>query len=218
MQWILLCFRLKLCSFFIDTKMQIFALFASPSTIMAETCDRYKMPMPYYGRYCTGEGIINPFLFPHHCTQTCLQSASCKAYNYNTTAKICTRFTSPCPQAFADHAMEFVVLTPMPHEQCYEWIAYGSGDRLDERMISTDQPHRIIYRMKINGDDIVCYLHTMQNTCYAISGYRQISNGNGPYPCQRLRVVEGCYHFLGSLHCRRPATQGCRGGVHGKRW
>ena len=58
-------------------------------------CESYSLSIPYKGRYCTGEGLIIPHVFPHHCRYVCLQSATCNAYNYNNTDRTCTQFTSP---------------------------------------------------------------------------------------------------------------------------
>ena len=103
--------------------------------VTAKSCETYSLSMPYVGRYCTGMGIVTLKLLPHQCRHICLQSAVCKAYNYNTTVKTCIRFTSPCPEDFVDPVMEFVVFREKRAKQCYEWVPYSAGDPVGDRMI-----------------------------------------------------------------------------------
>ena len=56
-----------------------------------------------------GMDTVTPKLLTHQRRYICLQSATYKAYNFNITEGTCTRFTSPCPQAFINPVMEFVV-------------------------------------------------------------------------------------------------------------
>ena len=121
--------------------------------VWAEKCERYSLSMPYKGRYCTGDGIVIPLDAPRLCQYQCILSATCKAYNYNATVEIYTCFSSPCPQALGDPAMEFSVFTQRPYEQCYEWIPYNTGDSVDERMIYVDTSFHIIARRQMTGND-----------------------------------------------------------------
>ena len=131
-------------------------------------CDLY---WRFYGRY------------------SCIQSTTCKAYNYDTRERTCTQLLSPCPLAFANTMMEFMVFTDKPVHQCYQWIPYSSGDTIDSRMISTDDNVRLICRMSIPGGDIVCYFHTMMMNCFGSWGGAIIQMSDG-YLCERLRIVE----------------------------
>ena len=111
--------------------------------------------MPYTGRYCPGNGTAIPRLLPLQCRYICLQSPTCKAYNYNTTETLCTYLISPCPLAFSDTAMEFSVFTGKSIDQCYHWVSKSSEN--DPRMISTDNPERWICRMQRDDSDIMCH-------------------------------------------------------------
>ena len=135
-------------------------------------------------------GIVAPDLLPHQCRYLCLQSVTCKAYNYNATMKTCTRFTSPCPKAFSDPDMAFMVLRETPVNQCYEWVLY-TGDPVHERMIQTDNDWLIVSRLKVYGNDVVCYFTGVSNTCWATLVTTEYSTRQG-HQCERLRVVEGC--------------------------
>ena len=170
-------------------------LYTSLSTILAEHCEVYSLFLGYDGRYCTGEGNATWFMPAHHCRATCLESIICKAYNYNVTDGTCTSFTSPCPQAISDPIMEFAVFTHIPYEDCYEWVLYSSGDTLDERMISTDDPRYTICRIHDSGNDVVCYFTTFFPNCYASSGGSPFNSIDRGYPCERFRVKEGCTSF-----------------------
>ena len=168
----------------------VFMVFPGLSTVWTEKCEHYSLSMPYKGRYCTGDGIVTPLVAPHLCWYQCILSSTCKAYNYNATVGICTGFSSPCPQALSDPAMEFSVFTQRPYEQCYEWIPYNSGDSIDERMIYADTFFHIIARMERSGNDIVSYFHTGFNVCYGYFGSPFSSR-----QCQRLRIMEDCTIF-----------------------
>ena len=181
--------------------------------VTAYRCKMYSLSMPYGGRYCIGESIGTLKLLPHQCRYICLQSATCKAYNYNVTERICTCFTSPCPQAYSDPAMEFVVLRETPVIQCYEWVPYSRGDPLDERMIATDSPVHIVSRLHVNGNDVVGYLSTNSWYCYGTLGNTEYTTYQG-YSCERLRVVEGCTIFWVPYTAGRPLpSQAVIGGV-----
>ena len=159
--------------------------------------------MSYSGRYCIGEGDSDQVILPHHCQAACLESATCYAYNYNATERICTRFTSPCPEAKRDPIMEFVVFTQRPYEECYEWVPYSSGDTADDRMIYTDDPRHMISRMQKDGNDFGCYYHTPLSNCFAGTGFSSFHKNQG-YPCQRLQIKEGCTVFWVLYIARDP--------------
>ena len=131
---------------------------ATALRVTAIRCGWFSLTLPYRGRFCIGEGTVIRNLLPRQCRHVCLQSATCKAYNYNVTEGTCTRFTSPCPQAYSDPIMEFVVFRETPTNKCYEWVSYSRGDPLDERMIATDSPWCIVARLQVNGNDVVSYM------------------------------------------------------------
>ena len=167
-------------------------LFVFRIIISAELCKLYSLPLPYTRRYCPGDGRIIPRLLPHQCRYTCLLSPTCKAYNYNATEKVCTHLTSPCPLAFSDTAMEYAVFREKSIDQCYQWESNSSEDV--SRMITTDIPTSFICRMQRNDSDILCRFHAMRTKCYAIWENSTFENNDG-YPCQRLRIMEGCTVF-----------------------
>ena len=181
----------------------ILVLVTSLATTPAEYCEEYRLFMSYSGRYCTGEGDSNQVILPHHCQAACLQSATCNAYNYNATERICTRFTSPCPEAKSDPFMEFVVFTQRPYEKCYEWVPYSAGDTADGRMIYTDHPLHMISRMQKEGNDFGCHFHTKNSNCYVRTG-DTVFDKDECYPCQRLRIKEGCTVFWVPYIARNP--------------
>ena len=140
--------------------------------ITAHSCKSYDLAMPYGGRYCIAENAITQSVLPHLCLHTCIHSPNCRAYNYNVTEEKCTQFTSPCPQAYSDPLMEYVVFRETPVHQCYEWVTYNSGDPLDERMITTDHPMCIVSRLAVDGSDVVGYFFTDKGHCYGTVGER----------------------------------------------
>ena len=136
--------------------MGVFVVLLAAAVVLNVTANRciwYRLTMPYEGMYCIFEGTVFQKLLPHECQSMCLQSATCKAYNYNVTEGTCTQFSSPCPQAFSDSVMEFVVFRNTPVSRCYEWVPYSPGDPLDERMVATDNPWFIVARLQVNNND-----------------------------------------------------------------
>ena len=162
--------------------------------VAVNRCEFYNLTMPYKGIYCTGDGTVTLKLLPHECRYMCPQSPICRAFNYNVTEETCTRFTSPCPQAFSDPVMEFVVFRETPVNQCYEWVMYSPGDQLGEQMIATDIPWCVVSRLQVNGNDVVSYFVTDSDHCWGTFGETEYSTQQG-YRCERLRVVEGCTIF-----------------------
>ena len=184
----------------------VYAALLSVSTVVnvtAHRCKFYESAEPYGGKYCIGEGTTNLMLQIHQCQYMCLQSETCKAYNYNVTENMCTRFTSPCPQAFSDPTMEYVVFRITPINQCYEWVKYSSRDSLDERMIATDTPIHIVARLQVNGNDVVSYFVINDETCYGTLVDTEYNSHQG-HQCERLRVVEGCTIFWVPYTAGRP--------------
>ena len=176
--------------------MGVFAILlavAGVVSVLTNRCEWYSLTLQYGGRYCIGEGTVTRKLLHHQCRYLCLQSLTCRAYNYNVTEGTCTRFAVPCPQAISDPNMEFVVLRVTPVHKCYEWVPYSIGDPLDERMIATDIPAYIVSRLLVGGNDAVCYMSTNNGKCYASLGGTEYSSDL--YLCQRLRVMESCTIF-----------------------
>ena len=138
--------------------MGVLLVVATALRVTANRCQRFSLTMPYRGRFCTGEGTVTHELLPHQYLYICHQSANCKAYNYNVTGRTCTRFTHPCPQAFSDLVMEYVVFRETPINQCYGWVPYSRGDPLDARSITTGSPIFVVARLQVNGNDVVSYM------------------------------------------------------------
>ena len=171
-----------------------FGISLIPLFIAAEHCSQYSLSMSYEGRYCPGDGTVTPHLLPHQCRYICVHSNNFRAYNYNATEGTCTRFTSPCPEAFPDTMMEFAVFTEKPIDQCYRWITYSSGDVVDPRMISTGEQKLLICRMQKDGSDRMGHFHTIRRVCYSCRG-SSVFNSRSGYLCQRLRIMEECTIF-----------------------
>ena len=187
------------CDFFAEKVlyMGVFVVLLAAAAVLNVTANRcrwYRLAMPYEGMYCIGEGTVTHKLLPHHCQSMCLQSATCKAYNYNVTEGTCTQFSSPCPQAFSDPVMEFVVFRTTPVNRCYEWVPYSRGEPLDERMIATDNPRFIVARLQVNNNDVVSHFTVGVDHCFGGLGDTEYSTVLG-YQCERLRVDEGCTIF-----------------------
>ena len=112
-----------------------------------------------------------------------------------------------------DSVMKFVVFKEKPADQCLKWEPYNLGNTINARMISTDDPNHLICRMQMEGSDIVGYFHTSFEICYASSGNVIFRNTYG-YPCQRLRIMEGCTIAWVPYAAQDPVHPGAVGGGH----
>ena len=89
--------------------------------------------------------------------------------------------------------------------QCYEWVPYIAGDFISERMIFTDTQMHMICRMKVGDNDVVCYFTRALLRCYgAMATTGPYFNSHQGYPCQRLRIMEGCTIFWVPYTARDP--------------
>ena len=90
--------------------------------------------------------------------------------------------------------MEFVLITQMPYKEWYSCVPYSAGDTVEDRMIYTDDPRRVISRMQRDGNDYVSYFDSRYANCYSTTGNSLFRKNEG-YPCQRLQIREICTIF-----------------------
>ena len=74
---------------------------------------------------------------------------------HRTTTEQCYQWVR---QNNATSTLHRTMLPVVTAEQCYQWVPVdaGSGNVSGTRMISIDDPTRILYRMQKVGDDVVC--------------------------------------------------------------
>ena len=166
-------------------------LFNTP-TCSHNQCRSHSLTNSFIGRYCPTEGAITPNIPWYECKLLCMQTPSCQAVNYNIVTSSCTNITKTCPQAILHPSMTFTRFTAIRPEQCIEWIERGTGLLPGDRAMTEDNM-RFMARMQKDGDDFMCYMLTPHNHCYYrdIQGVRFDSNTGG-YPCQLLRIRDGC--------------------------
>ena len=184
---------------FIISTTLVFA--TNPCSCEAKTCAQYSS-MPYPGIYCPGDGIVTRHPLRHHCRYMCIQLNDCKAYNYNATDGTCLGFTSPCAEALDDPIMEYMVFREKPADQCYEWVQYNSGDAIDQRIIYI-RANMVMSRIQRAGQENVGYLVESHRNCYAVWLGSEFDSRSG-YPCQLLRIKEGCTIFWVPYIARDP--------------
>ena len=61
-------------------------------------------------------------------------------------------------------------------------------------IIATDTWFFVVARLQANGNDLVCYLHTIFERCVGNLGTTLYKSNEG-YPCPLLRIVESCSIF-----------------------
>ena len=180
----------------------IFCLLCTAAMSSCGSCESFYFVDPFNGLYCPTEGIIVPNLLWHQCKLFCLQFSSCQAVNYNSTANICAYFTSPCPRAIGHPDMTFMLFTGRQPHQCMEWITKQSGLLPGDRSVTEDNV-RFVARLQKDGTDFVCYWKTIGDNCMSLDGEERISSRMG-YPCQYLRIREGCTVFYVNYELGAP--------------
>ena len=156
------------------------------------------------GKYCPVNGVKSVNALPRHCRAICLQTQSCAAYNYNITDNTCTRLTATCPLAKSNPVMEFGKLIAKKNPDCHQWIPFTRGDPRDERMVSPDDSqHRTVARTVSAGAEHFGYYHEPQDACYVATSSNTSAKMTG-YPCQRLRIAEGCTAFWAPYAAGNP--------------
>ena len=144
---------------------------------------------PFYGRYCPTEGTIIPNVPWLQCKLFCLQKSSCVAVNYDFTANLCIYFTTTCPLAISHPDMAFVLFTGRQIEQCLEWIPNEDGNPTEDRSVRVGN-NRYVARLQKDGSDFVGHLRADKNDCFSLH-YVGFKYSDG-YPCQYLRIRDGC--------------------------
>ena len=165
-----------------------FVLLCNTVTCSTENCKSHDST-PFNGWYCPTEGIITPDLPWHQCKLFCLQKSSCQAVNYDFTANLCTQFTATCPLAVNHPNMALALFTGRKIEQCIEWIPKEDGNPAEDRSVRVGN-NRYVARMQRDGSDFVGHLRADRDDCFSRQdvGF-QSSDG---YPCQYLRIRDGC--------------------------
>ena len=164
-----------------------FGLLYNATTCSSDKCESYDT---FHGRYCPTQDIIVPNLAWHQCTLFCLHKSDCQAVNYNFTANLCTYFTATCQQAMDHHDMAFVLFSRKQAEQCMAWIPKEDDDPTQDRSVTQDNL-RFVARMQKDGNDFISSLHIHHGRCYSFHEEREFRSNDG-YPCQYLRIQNGC--------------------------
>ena len=147
------------------------------------------------GYYCThDDAIVLPFLLEHECTLACVQKARCVATNYNISDSTCSLLPSACLQASNDSSMIYTIFTSS-RDQCLGWHDYSPGDPIDDRWLKTkvggDAALRAVTRTADNGHLYPGNFLPNQKRCVCTDGVGYLNSDKG-YPCQVLRLGEGC--------------------------
>ena len=165
--------------------------------------------LPLEGRYCQSSGSVIPDILSHQCISACIQFPTCAAFNYNITEKACVLFTSTCPKAVCNSAMEFdIFTTKMVAENCYEWrpIDSRSWDRAVEQGSGTDYAIRVLK----SGSYYIGHWGNVGEKCYAHDGTALLNNIAGGYRCESLWIAEGCTAYLQPLSFGGFSFESCK--------
>ena len=165
-----------------------FGLLCNPAKC-TDKCESHDLSEPFHGRYCPKEGIITPNLSWHQCKLLCLHKSTCQAVNYDPSANLCIHFIETCPLAISHPNMAFVLFTERQADQCMEWVPIEDGNPARDRSVTVDN-ERFAARMQNDGTDFIGFFRASQYDCYSRhdEGFK---NSDG-YPCQYLRIRDGC--------------------------
>ena len=182
-------------------KIIVLSLLCNATVWSHKTCESYDFANPFEGRYCPTDGIIIPNLQWHQCKLFCLETSNCQSINYNFTDNICTYFITTCPKAISNPGMAFVLFTGKQFEQCIEWIPKKDGHpKRDDRSVTIDNL-RFAARMQKDGNDLVG--HQLHSICYSRDEAGKFESSYG-YPCQYLRIRDGCTVYLMNYELGNP--------------
>ena len=166
-----------------------------PITVLVrlhDRCESYNLTNLFHGRYCpTGGGTTTKGLAWHQCKLFCLHTPSCQAVNYNFTANLCTHFTATCPLAIRAPSMAFWLFTRKQPHECLEWIPKPDRGFSGDRSVTYDNL-RFVARMQKDGNDFGAYFYPKNYRCFSRDDDAWIRNFDGGYPCQYLRIRDGC--------------------------
>ena len=168
----------------------VFSLVCSTTTCLNTKCKTCDCVNPNHGQYCPTEGITVPNFSFNQCKLCCLQTI-CEAINYNHTGNTCTKLTATCPKAVNHPGMALVLFTGRQPEQCFEWIPKQNGDPVGDRSLTEDSK-RFVARLQKGGNDLVCYLFHKTDNCISRDENGREVESLTQFPCQYLRVLEGC--------------------------
>ena len=170
------------------------ALFMSlPAT--CSTCKPISIFGELSGYHCKYSDVMTTLsLHAHQCNLLCIQKTMCSATNYNTSDHTCTLLHAPCSQAKGDATMIYNVFSGVVRECCVEWVDYSATVTVDERFVKAktgaDNRRRFVAQMAYSGNIYPCYMYPPQNRCYGTNGAMEFDSRR--YPCQLLRVRDGC--------------------------
>ena len=86
--------------------------------------------------------------------------------------------------------MAFALFIGRQPEQCLEWIPKEDRHPRGDRSVTEDN-RRFVARMQKDDNDFVCYLASQHYECYSSNNNGNIVSNDG-YPCQYLRIRDGC--------------------------
>ena len=160
-----------------------------------QPCQLIEITPVLSGKYCPVKGGTYFNLPLHYCRAMCMQARNCAAYNYNISDNTCSSLAATCPQPQSNPVMEFGMLTVRTPRECCHWIPFTRGAPRDERMVAEEQnPGRTVARTTNHGANYFGYHHDGNDACYIATSSTNGEKIDG-YPCQRLRVAEGCTVF-----------------------
>ena len=164
-------------------------------------CESHNFANPFHGRYCPTEGIRTHISSWSQCKLFCVQASRCQSINYDLTENKCTYFTATCPQAISHPSMAFVLFTGKEPEQCMEWIPRENSNPSGDRSV-TKTNKRFVARMQKDGNDYIGLMYTSL-ICHARDDDGIFKSYHG-YPCQYLRIRDGCTPYYVSYELGTP--------------
>ena len=138
--------------------------------------------------YCPHNGVATTYTTQHLCKLAYIQATTCLAINYNLSKSLCTRLTTPCPQANSEITMQYTLFSQRRIQECYQWRKLWSVSTNHPRLVFNEKRSRIVRRLIYLSGYYPCYNEFQQ--CYGGTGSLRINSYH--YVCELLLVEPHC--------------------------
>ena len=152
-------------------------------------CDTLSQTSYSAEQYCADLDRVTAFnVSEWECKYTCIQKAMCGGINYNPLNGTYILLEN-CPMPDDSHNVLYIIISSMEGNECLEWMQFPAN-----RWVLTkyrgDISGKRVKRINVAGRYYPGYGYRWGH-CRATDGSKAIKPAD-PYPCDGLRVKEGC--------------------------
>ena len=125
-------------------------------------------------------------VFEWECRYICIQKARCGGIKYSPLKGTCILLES-CPLPGGSNSVLYTIISST--DECLEWLQ-SPEDRWVYTVYAGDKDHKRVVRINVAGQYLPGYGYS-SGFCRATDGLNAILPRD-PYPCEALRVKDGC--------------------------